>query len=257
MTKIVGEIAPDDINRMEEELREIATTAKSGHFHQGEIFGHLPMVIKEAKMRQILVDPTYVYAEQADPGAYDPAAVAAGINAAQQAQMEGEHRKNQETYEEGIGVVEGLKTLIVYTAGQETLDPLEERYIGFANSSPHEMIKFLHDTAAVQMTALDKDNFKRQGFSKKWDTTKHLSYYIKYISDFVEKLETRDINTSNEGKLVVAVARMYESEYFSKKDLMDWEEKPVSDQDWTQFKMYFGDIYQDKKRYAKSMNKRT
>ena len=41
----------------------------------------------------ILADPTYIYAAQADPGAYDPQAVAAGINSAQQAQMEGKHRK--------------------------------------------------------------------------------------------------------------------------------------------------------------------
>ena len=104
MPTIVEEIVPDDIDRMEEELGEIATTGtgKSGHFPQGEIFGHLPMLIKEAKMRQILVDPTYIYAEQVDPGVYDPAAVAAGINAAQRAQMEGKHRKNQETYEGGI-----------------------------------------------------------------------------------------------------------------------------------------------------------
>jgi len=108
------------------------------------------------------------------------------------------------------------------------------------------------------MTTLDKDNFKRQGFSKKWDTTKHLSYsyYIKYISDFVEQLKARDIDTSNDEELMAAVARMYESNYLSKKDLMDWKKKPVADQNWAEFKTYFGSIYQDKKRYAKSMNKR-
>ena len=129
-------------------------------------------------------------------------------------------------------MAEGLKTLIVYATGQETLEPLQERYIGFANSSPHKMIKFLRDTAAVQMAALDKDNFKRLGFSKKWDTTNHLSYYIKYISDFVEQLDARDIDTSNDEQLIAAVVRMYESEYFSEKDLMDWEKKPAADQNW-------------------------
>ena len=66
------------------------------------------------------------------------------------------------------------------------------------------MIKFLCDQVAVPMTALDKDNFKHQGFSKKWDTTKHLSYYIKYISNFVEKLEARDIDRSKDEKLMAA-----------------------------------------------------
>ena len=56
---------------------------------------------------------------------------------------------------------------------------------------------------------------------------------------------------------MAAVARMYESEYFTEKDLMEWEKKSVAEQNWVQFKKFFGDIYQDKKRYAKSMNKRT
>ena len=71
------------------------------------------------------------------------------------------------------------------------------------------------------MTALENDNFKRQGFSKKWDATKHLSYYIKYISNFVKQLEARDINTSKDEQLMAAVAWIYESDYFSEKDLMD------------------------------------
>jgi hypothetical protein len=117
------------------------------------------MVIRETKMRQRLADPNYTYAEQENPGEYDPTAVAARISTAQRSQMEGEHRKQQETYEGGIGVVEGLKTLIVYAAGQEMLEPLQEQYIGFANSSPHKMIMFLHNTVAVQMTALDMTRF--------------------------------------------------------------------------------------------------
>jgi len=134
-------------------------------------------------------------------------------------------------------VRKGLKTLIVYATGVETLESLQERYIGFANSSPHKMIKFLHNQAAVQMAALDKDNFKRQGFSKKWDTTNHLSYYIKYITDFVEQIEARDIDTSNSENLMAAVTQIYESGCFSKKDLMDWEKKPVADQNWAEFKL--------------------
>jgi len=35
---------------------------------------------------------------------------------------------------------------------------------------------------------------------------------------------------------MAAVARMYESKYFSEKDIMDWEKKPVADQNWAQFK---------------------
>ena len=37
---------------------------------------------------------------------------------------------------------------------------------------------------------------------------------------------------------------------------MDLEKKPMAEQNWAQFKTYVSNIYQDIKRYAKSMNKR-
>ena len=119
------------------------------------------------------------------------------------------------------------------------------------------MIKCLRDNAAIQMTAIDKDKFKRVGFQKKWDTTKHLEHYTKSLDDFVKQLELRDIDTSNNEKVMAAVARMYESGFFKEKDLANWEKKPAADQNWATFKAYFGEIFTDKQRYSQSMAKQT
>ena len=85
-----------------------------------------------------------------------------------------------------MGVIEGLKTLILFAAGEDNVEPLKEGYIRFAKSTPHKKIKFLCDNTAIQITALDKDEFKKVGFQKKWDATKHSEHYIKSLDDFVE-----------------------------------------------------------------------
>ena len=63
--------------------------------------------------------------------------------------MESEHIKLKENYEVGLGVIEGLKVPIVFATGKDIVEPLKERYIGFAKSTPHKMIKFMRDNAAI------------------------------------------------------------------------------------------------------------
>ena len=87
MTKLVGEITQEDIDVLEEELGEISTTTKSLYFPQGDVFGHLPLVVPQAKMRTILGDPTYTFTAQPDPGAYNSAAIGTGVNAVIRSQI--------------------------------------------------------------------------------------------------------------------------------------------------------------------------
>jgi len=94
-------------------------------------------------MRIILEDPNYTFVPQPDPGAYNPAAIGAEVNAELRSQVESEHIKLKENYEVGLGVIEGLKTLVVFAAGKDNVEPLKERYIIFAKSTLHKMIKFL------------------------------------------------------------------------------------------------------------------
>jgi len=77
------------------------------------------------------------------------------------------------------------------------------------------------------------------------------------LDDFVEQLESQYIDTSNDEKVMVPVARMYESGFFKEKDLTDWEKKPAADQNWAKLKSYFGEIYTNKRRYSQSMAMQT
>ena len=49
VTKIHGNPEPEDVDQLEEELCVIATSAKTTHFTQGLKYGHLAMILTEAK----------------------------------------------------------------------------------------------------------------------------------------------------------------------------------------------------------------
>ena len=56
---------------------------------------------------------------------------------------------------------------------------------------------------------------------------------------------------------MAAVARMWESEFFTDKFLMKLEKKEASDQTWENVKTYFTELYQSHTQYRKSLTKRT
>ena len=86
ITKITGIITPESIDELENELGGAFTILKSTHFAQGQRYGHLAIVIPEAKYRVVITDATWVYAAPADPGAYAAGALVAGVSAAQRDQ---------------------------------------------------------------------------------------------------------------------------------------------------------------------------
>jgi len=117
--------------------------------------------------------------------------------------------------------------------------PLKKNYIGFGNTTPKEMIQFLQDKTAIKMNSKEMETFKKNGFAKAWNTTKHIATYFKYVEEFAEKLGARSIETSTKEQTMVAVARIYNSEYFTKVVMTAWEEKAHLAKTWDEVKRCF------------------
>ena len=58
LTRFNGVIAPEAVDKLEDELNRIFTVAKTHHYEQGQKYGHLASTIPEAKYRLIIGDPT-------------------------------------------------------------------------------------------------------------------------------------------------------------------------------------------------------
>ena len=55
-----------------------------------------------------------------------------------------------------------------------------------------------------------------------WDTTSDINIYWKYLDDLVKRFKARDIATSGNEKVIISVAQMWESNYFTEESLIKW-----------------------------------
>ena len=72
------------------------------------------------------------------------------------------------------------------------------------------------------MTTLEKANFKINRHNTPWDITSDINIYWKYLDNLSKKLEARYIATSRNERVSVAVAQMWESNYFTEESLIKW-----------------------------------
>ena len=239
---------------LEESIGEILTKHKAYHFTRGTYFGHLAVILTEGKYRDAIKDQTFVYVSPTDQGTYGPNA-GNNMNADQWAQEETEHKRKNVSYEVYLCVVEACQDLIIYAVGDSAVAPLKERYVKYGHCSPHAMMKHLRENLCVKMTTMEKDTFKQSKYLTKWDTTECITKYWKHLDELTTKLGEHNIATSDEEKFMAAVARMWESEFFTDKNLIKWEKKEAVDQTWTNVKTYLKELYQSHKQYSKSLAK--
>ena len=92
------------------------------------------------------------------------------------------------------------------------------------------------------MRTLDKANFKKDGYNTPWDTTTYINIYWKYLDDLTKKRYDRDIVTSDNKIVRVAVAQIWECNYKTGENLIKWEKNAAGEKTWDNVKIYFGEI---------------
>jgi hypothetical protein len=113
-------------NNLKDDIGGIFTIIKSTHFNEGQRYGYLACVIPEAKYQLVIANNTWTYATPQNPGAYAAAALNASVSAAQHKQLVANHKEEQVSYTEYLGVQEAGNELILYGVGDEALAPLKK-----------------------------------------------------------------------------------------------------------------------------------
>ena len=213
ITKIIGDVNPESIDRLEEEIGGILTTVKSYHFEGGQTNGFLAIIVPQADYCTIINDAAWTYVPPAEQDEYDPAAVNATV--AQRAVLEAAWDRKAFNRELFLVVCEAAKELIVHAVGDDALASLKERFVKYGNTTPKAMITHLRDTTCIKMTTLEKDTFKSEGYKQEWDVTQNINVYFKRLNNLTISLANHNIPTSVGGKANAAVARMWESGFFT------------------------------------------
>ncbi len=232
ITKITGIITLESIDTLENKLGGAFTILKSTHFNEGQRYGFLDTVIPQAKYHIVINDPTWVYAAPGNPGVYAAAALGANISAAQRKQIVARHKEEQTSYADYLGAQEAGKELLLYGVGDDALAPLKKQYINFGDATIHSMILHLQEKTAIKMTTSQKFEYKFEGYAKQWDPTTSITAYFTGLDKFRTSLANCGIFTSVNKMTMAAGARMWESEMFTKDQMVTWENKPAVQQMW-------------------------
>ena len=141
VTRLHGDISPETVDNLEEELGGIVVNIKSHHFVRGAEFGHLSVIIPQSEFADLIGDDEWEYEPPEELDAYDPDAIALG--AAQRSQAEAEWKRKIDAYETYLGVCAGLRDLIVLAVGEDAVVTLKKKYVNYGAVAPHDMISHL------------------------------------------------------------------------------------------------------------------
>ena len=257
ITRVVGPITPAVVDKLRDEIATVAASTKTYSYPQGQVFGLVATIIPELKYRVLITDPTFVYAAVADPGAYDPAALAAAVSAAQRENIVAEHKRQQKDYENYIVVQQVSKQFIIHALGEASIEALKKPYVAYSNSSVHEIFTHLYDKTATMMTMKDKQDYLNEGYATVWDGSADLQAYFASIERFELTLPDRGLDVPT-GRNVLAVgAMMWDSGQFTSKQMHEWENKTAALKTWDNIKTYFTQQWQEQQAYNKMTAKQS
>jgi hypothetical protein len=212
-------------------------------------------MIPKDKYWIVISDPAFVYAAPANPGAYAATALAAGVSAAQRKQIVAQHKEEQMLHADYLGSQEAGKELLLYGIGNDALTPLKKQYINFGDATIHSMILYLQKKMAIKMTTSQKFEHKTKGYAKRWDPTTSITAYFTGLDKFHTSLANRGILSSVEEMMIAAGARMWESEIFTKDQMVALENKPAAQQTWQLLQDYFTEKWLERHQYLQATAK--
>ena len=152
--------------------------------------------------------------------AYDP--TAANETAAVRAVREAEWKRKITDLETFNGTCAGVKDLIIYGVGEDSVIAIKQQYVRYRGVTPKKMMQHIRDKTFIKMTTLEKSNLKKNWHNTQWNTTSDININWKYLDNLTKNLEARDILTIGDKKFSVAVAQIWESNYFTKESLIKW-----------------------------------
>jgi hypothetical protein len=254
VTKIHGTPTLDDVDILQDELAKIAASVKTSLIQEGPKYGHLATMISEQEYCDLINDQTWIKAEPTDPGMYD-ASITIATTELRKAQKLSAFKIKKKDYEIYLGLNEALRTKITETVDEQFITALDAEWIGYAGSTPLEMITHLRDNVC-KISNRDKIKLKEK-FREEWDPTKHISTYFRDLEKTKKKLNLWKITTDNTELVVQAVESMYASDLFTEEELIGWENRTDANKTWLECQTYFKEKYENRQRYNNAKAKKT
>jgi hypothetical protein len=202
----------------------------------GGTLGHLGLIVSDASYAMISPE-TYagpiLWVSPKAPG-LDPANTddtSAHISAARHIWED-----DVQTYRTYNSVEKALKKKIISVFEPMYLEVLNDNMVGFANISARDMLDHLFATYG-NITAVDLIiNFEHM--PRAWDTQQPVESLFKQIQDCADYSEAGGVRIGHPHKINIVYAIILATGHFMSA-CRRWNEKPLADKTWAQFKAHF------------------
>jgi hypothetical protein len=150
-----------------------------------------------------------------------------------------------QTYRTYTSVQQALKKQIISVFEPIYLDFLNDNMVGFANISARDMLDHLFGTYG-SINAVDLEiNFEHM--RRAWDLQQPVESLFKQIQDCADYYEAGGVLIAHPYKINVGYARIFTTDHFMSA-CRRWNEKPLADKTWAQFKAHFSAAHRQHKQ---------
>jgi hypothetical protein len=137
------------------------------------------------------------------------------------------------------------KTKIISVFEPMYLDVLNDNMVGFAKISARDMLDHLFGTYG-NITAVDLEiNFEHM--RRAWDPQQPFEYLFKQTQDCADYSEAGGVLIGHPQQIKVGYAKIFATGHFMS-DCRRWNEKPLADKTWAQFKSHFAAAHREHKQ---------
>jgi hypothetical protein len=150
-----------------------------------------------------------------------------------------------QTYRTYTSVQQALKKQIINVFEPMYLDILNDDMVGFANISARDMLDHLFTTYG-NITAVDLEN-NFEHMRRAWDPKQPGESLFKHIQDCADYSETGGVLIGHPHQIYVGYAKIFATGHFMSA-CRRWDEKPLCDKTWAQFKAHFSAAHRQHKQ---------
>jgi hypothetical protein len=138
-----------------------------------------------------------------------------------------------------------LKKQIISVFEPMYLDVLNDNMVGFANISARDMLDRLFGTYG-NITAVDLEiNFEHM--CRAWDIQQPVESLLKQIQDCADYYEAGGVHIGHPQQVNVGYTKIFATGHFMSA-CRRWNEKPLADKPWAQFKAHFSAAHRQHKQ---------
>jgi len=254
LTRIHGRPTRTDYERIKKEASDLASEVEDIVYNwardpaTGTEYGLLAEIIGEPEYN-LLTGVTWT--QEVEPDKYDPAITAATATHTRK-RMEEDWEEYRQSWYIRKGFLRGMTMNMRDALDEAYYSQLKHVTTAYRNTTPLQILEHL-DTRWCPLDIRAKKQLKAE-FYADWDSSMiHITAFGLKLDEEQQRLALLGIVISDDDKLQFYMEQIYSSNMFDKKEMVEWETKPVViKDDFVEAKRYFENLVKDSETYTQN-----